>query len=227
MKAEERKELKTNALAYALTHVTDLFHKGPSRNTLTIGAGILVAVAVIALGWYFFDKHAAQERSKTWTQVEESDGNLPYAASMDDVDAVLEKLAKDAKEHAGSNAGRTLNFKRARLLYAIGFERFGSDTDHAKAVKQIEEARDLYAKLAPESDDTPILQQEALLGVARARETLGDLDQALSDYKKVATKFPNTTYGKMAKDRADYLDKEENRKKIKDLLAVLNEQNRP
>jgi tetratricopeptide (TPR) repeat protein len=223
MKAGERKELKTNALAYALTHVTDLFHNGPSRNMLTIGGGILVAVAVIALGWYFFDKHAAQQRSKSWTLVDESDNTLAGAASMDDVDAVLEKLAKEAKEQAGTNAGRTLSFKRVRILFAIGIERFGSDIDHAKAIKQIEEARDLYAKLATESDDMPILQQEALMGVARARETLGDLEPALADYKKLATKFPNSTYGKMAKDRADYLDKEENRKKIKDLLAVLNE----
>ncbi len=223
MKAGERKELKTNALAYALTHVTDLFHNGPSRKMLTIGGGILVAVAVIALGWYFFDKHAAQERSKSWTLVDESDNSLAFAANSADVDAVLAKLEKEAKENAGTNAGRTLSFKRARLLFAVGIERFGSDTDHAKAVEQIEKARDLYAKLATQSDDMPILQQEALLGVARARETLGDLDQALTDYKKLATRFPNSTYGKTAKDRADYLDKEENRKKIKDLLAVFND----
>src|SRR5262249_23290832 len=89
--------------------------------------------------------------------------------------------------------------QQARLRLRQGQESLiaGEAKTRADAAEHMRTARDLYDQLARETTDIPILQQEALLGVAKTEETLagisideqgaayGNLDRALAYYQKL------------------------------------------
>jgi outer membrane protein assembly factor BamD (BamD/ComL family) len=73
------------------------------------------------------------------------------------------------------------------------------------ALRDLEEAVRLYGDLASESKETPVLAQEALMGVGKAKEALNELEAALSAYQDVVKRFPNSVSGKEAAERVKKL----------------------
>ncbi len=64
----------------------------------------------------------------------------------------------------------------------------------------------MYVKLIDESGDAPALAQEALMGAAKASETIGDIDQAKKYYEKLAKDHAQTVYGKDASKRLERIN---------------------
>jgi hypothetical protein len=227
MKAEHRHELKTNALADTLGRALQGLKSGPSRHAV-IFWGLVVLAAAVGVGGYFLYQHNQKTRSELWVQVDDDQQKLDSAATYDEVQAALDALKKTADANPGTPQARVLRFDRARALLRLGTESLYSDreADRAKARGRVEEARTLYADLARElagqDKDFAVLRQEALMSVARANESLGELDEALAGYKALARDYPTTPLGEAAQKRADYLGDEHNRQQLKELYAKLN-----
>jgi tetratricopeptide (TPR) repeat protein len=226
MKAEHRHELKTNALADSLNRLLQNIKAGPSRHGLlltTVVAGVLIVAIIV----YFLWRTGRQADSARWVKVDEAQGQLDDATNNDEIENDLKEFDKLADQNAGTLQARVLRFDRARGLFRRGLESLYSD--HDKAIDDLKQARDAYAKLASEStgEKEATLAQEALMNVAKADESLGDLDAALSGYQKLASTYPNSVLGKAAAERVKYLEDPGNRARAKQLYDKLGEMTKP
>lgn len=191
MKAEHRKELRTNYLA---DHVGRLLHNlkaKPSTTTTIFWAAVVLVIGGI-IGWRYISKSNLEDTSHQWVQLDEA--------------ASLEQLRDLAQASKGTPAGRAVRFQIARVLLSRGLGRFASPTTRDDARNEVEEAGKQYAELADEAKDTPLLAQEALTGAAKARESLGDLEGARTYYQRLVEKYKDSAAGKAAKERLDKID---------------------
>jgi hypothetical protein len=201
MKAEHRKELHTNLLADRLGRLLQSLREGtwwkvhPSTKAWIITAAV-VAVVALVVGWRFYSSSAKKSTSAEWAQIDD-------ATSLVD----LEKIAELEPKGTATRAAR---FQIARIYLRRGMEHFVSMTPNARqdALSDLEKAAGHYAALADQAKDTPLLEQEALLGVAKAKEALNELDAAREAYQKLASKYAQSVNGKEAARRLEKLEKE-------------------
>jgi hypothetical protein len=208
MKTEHRKELKTNALADTIGKFIKGQWKAPSSTTLVVGLFALLLVALV-VAWFVYASVAGASRAALWAK-------LDSATNVDD-------LAELAAKNPGTIPARVATLEQARTLLRQGVEQL-CDADPRKredAPKLLAQAGDLYDKLAREGLDNPLLQHEALLGSAKAKESQGKIDEAIEDYKKLA-KLGQTVFTREADDQAKYL--EDHKAELKDFYAKLDEQ---
>ena len=122
----------------------------------------------------YFSTTSLEKRSQDWIQLGEVNSS--------------EELQAFAEEHPKTVPGLVARFQRARVALQQSLERIYADGAREQALKELKEAEETYAELAndKEARDKPLLVQEALMGVAKAREGRGDLDGALeaSGYKE-------------------------------------------
>lgn len=186
MKAEHRKELQTNVLADKLGRVLHNMREGPSRATWVV-LSVVVLVVILGLVWYYFWKSKEESTSALWLKWD----NISSERE-------LESFA-DSKDHQGTPQVRLARFQVARLKLQNGTRQLGDAESRDDAFKSIRAAAESYEKLYDESAETPVLQQEALTGAAKAHECLGDLRRAKELYERLADKFPDSTLGENAK----------------------------
>jgi hypothetical protein len=202
MKAQHRHELQTNALADRMGKLIQGVTKGPPSNR-TIGTGIVILAVVVAGLWYF------------------SSGSTGWAVYWRELDGQTdpEMLKGIADKAAGTMPGRTARFQRARVLLQQGLHGMYA-ADRSQAVRDLEDARRIYLELEPECQaHEAILKQEALMGAAKAEETLvgvpkegspgetlGSLDRARELYRKLAETYPQTFLGEQAASHLKQLD---------------------
>lgn len=166
---------------------------------------VVGVVVVLFLVWHWFSKAAHENDSERWLQWD----NL---MAPEQVDAFL----KNEKVEGTAQARLALFLEARRALFDgvkdIGFHR-------SRAIEDLKKAEELYRKLADESSDRPLLEQEALLGAGRACESLGNFDDARKFYSKLVDKFPDTARGQSAKKQLARLDDPAHEKELKDLAA--------
>jgi hypothetical protein len=191
MKAEERKELETNALRAWATRWKERL-RGRALYGV-VGTLILVTLAVVIFLYWRSAKRAADS-----------------ARIMDYVSADSEKKLDDiikSDAHRGKPTAAWAKLQKARLaLYRDGLEKIGTANanDRAAAYARIEEGRKLYQEVVNDLKDSPSLQQECWIACARAEEALlgvpakesggdyrGNFDQMLDDYGKAAAIMPD------------------------------------
>jgi hypothetical protein len=209
MKAQHRKELQTNVLADRLGRFLQSAKEGPSRTTVVVWSLLLLAAAVF-LGWWGYSVYAKKENSAENREFEE-------AATRDQYKSIADK-------YPNTTAGRMALLQYARLASRDGLERLYAvlPDDRAAAKKSLEQARDAYDKLAKECKDSPLLAQESLLGAAKARESLGDFDGALKNYRELANNFKDSYLAKEADSRAEALEDPVKRKEIEDFYQTMD-----
>jgi tetratricopeptide (TPR) repeat protein len=215
MKAEHRKELHTNVLADRLGKLLQGFREGfgrPSNTALLVWGGIFVAI-VLLIGWKVYSNARTRSKSAEWRQLDE-------ASNFGD----LEKIAG---ENPGSSPARIVRYQMARVHLRRGMENFCSSSldGHENALEDLNQAATLYGELSNEVKDNPVLIQEALLGVAKAKEALGELDAALAAYEQLAERYPNSVNGKGAAERAKKL--KENKDQVSAFYRKLDELTAP
>jgi len=205
MKSQHRKELQSNALADRMGRLIESAKAGPNQTMLIVG-GVILVILVLIVGWRYYSKVSSQNRSSLWLKVEEASD--------------VEELEKIAKDSPNTVPGRVARLQWARSLYRQGIEKLFSVTDRDKAKENLEEARKLYDQLAKELTHSPVMVQEAMMGSAKARESLGDTEGATSAYEKLAKDFPKSALGKEAEERAKQLH--DKATEIKDFYTELN-----
>jgi len=208
MKAEHRKELQTNTLSAALAGWLESLRGGPTNASVVFWVFLLLAIGLIA-GWKYYSFTSEQTLSALWTKVGNAD--------------TPDELLKVAEANPGTAAARSARFERARLLLRNGLEKILSnlDSEREAAWKDVKAAEDEYAKLANELTETPVLAQEALFGLAKAREGQGKVDGAIEAYEKLKGKYGDSALGKVAGEQLEKL--KENRKEVEEFYARLRE----
>jgi tetratricopeptide (TPR) repeat protein len=186
MKADHRKELKSNVLSEYLEKFYESLKAGPQSKSTTAWVLLAVAVGVVA-AWFYF-RHTAP---LPWTDLQNTDDT---------------KLQTLAEKYRGTPLARVARFQQARDLLARG--QLALAAEPKRAVEDLDRASSLYQDLAIDCNDDPILRDEALLGVATAEEARGNLEQAKEYYEKLAKAAPKSDWGKMADDRAKDLANE-------------------
>jgi hypothetical protein len=210
MKAQHRKELQTNALADRLGRILQSAKTGPSRTAVVIWSLVLLAAAIL-LGWFGYDHYTKKENSAENRELEEA--------------STRDKYKEIADAHPNTPAGRIARIMYARLSLRDGLDHLyaGLPDDRAAAKKNIEEARDTYDRLAKDCKDSPLLAQECLMGAAKARESLGEFNEALANYQQLAREHTDSYLGKEAESRAQALSDHEKRARIEEFYQEMNQ----
>jgi hypothetical protein len=227
MKAEHRKELHTNLLADRMGRILQGVKSGPKNHSLLVWVFAILAVGAFAI-WQYLASASYTQRSSLWMEIDH--------ALYEPPETMANSLKELAREHKGTLPARVARFERARLLLQDGLENFVSEK-RPEALKKIQEAHDLYAQLANESRNAPLLDQEAMMGVAKAEEALigtdkpsaegstenaatFTLEQAIERYRQLADKYPSSYLGKSAAEHTKEL--EANREAVVTLYKELN-----
>jgi tetratricopeptide (TPR) repeat protein len=211
MKAEQRKDSTVTALG---ERASRLWHDVSARsNTASIVFWLAVILVVgLVVAWFSWSRWARNANASEWVQF--GDAN-----SLDD----LRSLAKD---HPGTVPAEMAQVVEARVLLRQGLEKYAArdEKDRTEARDKIKQAGELYEMLAGRMTSQPLLVQEATMGVARAKESRGDLDGALDWYRKAAGLKPDTTdLVAQAKQRSEELQDPGKKDAIKKFYdALLN-----
>jgi hypothetical protein len=218
MKAERRKESPT----HVATERVGRFLKGLKTQSTTSGIVfwlVVILVVALILGWRYYRQWEENAASKEWVL----EGG---ATTLDDLEHV-------EKEYPNTVAGLMARFTEARLRLRLGLDKYASaeEKERNEARENLKKADELYAKLADEvlqyralsgaQSAGPLLRQEALRGVAKARESQGLLDGAREYYQKLADSKPETQAVKDAREALQNLDK--NAAKVKEFYDKLQE----
>jgi hypothetical protein len=202
MKAEHRKELRTNVLYDRLTHLWQDLKAGPNTATIVICLAILlVAGAVVA--WRLIRSSQLASQSAAWVKVYNADS--------------IDQYQDIAKAEAQSPPALAARFEEARSQLRHGLEKLASNDEKERneAADQVKNAGDLYAQLVNDARDHPLLVQEALMGAAKARESLGELDEALKHYHDLAGRRPESDLTRQAEQSAKELEDPATKEKVK------------
>jgi hypothetical protein len=220
MKAEHRKELERNVLRERMSQAAEALKQKPTSGVYYVVGVVLLVVAIFGV-WKYISVSTAKSTSERWTRLDE-------IRNVTDLGPFIEK-------NAGTPAARTARFEQARYRLQQGVENLGSPTQHASAVDNLKAARTLYEELLPVSRDVPVLAQEAMMGRAKAEESLsatpnpenaaemlGSLDKAVELYTQLKDAYPDTFQAKAAEARIKEIT--EKRDKIQAFYTELNKQ---
>jgi len=211
MKAEQRKELETNALADRMGHLMQRVKTQPRRNSLywVVGALTVVIVSFLVIRWFQVSR---TENSLRWQQLDQQS---------------LQGLSELIKNHGDSNPGKAARFQYAWLLFwEAGVKRLGVGNG-VEGMERMEEAAGLYKKLAEECTDDEVWGPEALYGLAVIEEThaimtIDALDSAKKLYENLAKQHPKTARGKLAEQWVADYDNAEKRNELRQFYQELH-----
>jgi hypothetical protein len=213
MKAEHRHQLHTNLLADRMGRLVESMKSTPTRTSQLLWTLVLLSLAVIA-AWQYLGYATRSDHSAQWTEVDVATHDPRIGPES------LLKFEDDKKNKIrfnGTLSGRAAAFQVARLRLEDGLGLKGiASFRNEQAINNIKGALQFYTDLAPRCPDAPLLAQEALMGIAKAKESLiavpaedddekkldfGTLDQARDAYQALVKVFPDSVLGKEAESR--------------------------
>ncbi len=195
MKSELRHKLQRNALADWLVETGQSLK--PYQNLIMI---LVIGVLALLVAYTWWSHASAEQTTQAW----------------DDVNAGLrgnpEVLVKVADDNRCTPAGRMAAVLAADTYLLEGCELLFQNK--AKALEALNKAILLYKR--PELENgSPMLQERARFGLARAEECKDDLKEAARLYEEVA-KNPRGAYAAEAKERISDLNNRETRQMYDD-----------
>jgi len=205
MRAEHRHELQTNLLADRLGRLFQSV-KSPRKSGARLGWVFAILVVVTIVVWQIYASTTQSEHAKLWVRLDNA---------VHDLRGGTTGLETVAREGEGTFAARAARFDQARMKFEEAQSPF-SVFQRAEGAKSLEEARNIYKELVDQCADQPVLAQEALMGVAKADESLigittpkdveRDLDKAIGSYRMLAGRFPDSVLGKEAQAKISELE---------------------
>jgi hypothetical protein len=184
MKSERRHELQHNELAEWLFKTGEQLK--PYQNLILAGVAAFV-VAVAIYSWW--SRNSATKAAEAWTAL-----NRSIEAGNPDM------LGNVADENGNNMVGQMANTVLGDWRLATGCQqRFKS---MAISQKELSSAVEAYSKVLQHSRDQTLLER-ATYGMARTKETQGQLEDAAKYYKEVAEKWPEGAFAAAAKQRRE------------------------
>jgi hypothetical protein len=179
-------ELRDNALAEKAIEIVDRLR--PHLNTLLLAA----VGGLLALGaWVLVSSQANATRSQSW------DAYLSGLASGD-----VQSFDEVIRRYPGTPAAEWSRLVLADIALTEGTELLFADKD--RAPPRLQAAVDLYAAILA-GRPNGMLAERATFGLAKARESLGQLEEARRGYAAVAAEFPTGALAELAATHATEL----------------------
>jgi hypothetical protein len=175
MKAQHRHELEANVLAGWLE---DKLEQIKPYTQAIIGA--VIALFVVFGVWYYL-RHMD-------TSAEQAASDQLVAALNDRLDP-LKALQDTIETHPGTQQAVLARLLRGEELLRSGSEQLY--TNKAEGKKNLTNAAAEFREVEQSANDT-MIKAWALHGMARAKESLGELDRAREDYERLIKDFPGS-----------------------------------
>jgi hypothetical protein len=184
MKSERRHELQHNELADWLFKTGQSLK--PYQNLIVAG----IAIAVVAVAVYtYLSRTSASRSGQAWTDLTNS----------------LESGSPEMLNSVAEGNPDTLVAQTAAVV--LGDTRLATGCNQrfvsmAIAQTELNSAIKSYSDVLEKSQSQSLLER-ATFGIARAKETQGDLEGATQRYAEVVAKWPDGTYAAAAKRRLE------------------------
>jgi len=186
---DDAPELADNELAAKITQGIDAVR--PHLNTI-LGIAAAAALAVAAFTGVSAQREAARARS--WEA---------YLQASDRGDA--NGLEGVIRQHPDTDAARWASVALADFASATGADLLFADKPQAE--KELDAAIERYSAIL-RSRPRGLLASRATFGLAKARESLGELHEARRGYEAVAREHVAGGFAKIAEERVEALDRE-------------------
>ena len=186
---ERQHELEQNSLAEWIVQLLDAIRP----YIATIIAGVVAIVAGL-VAWGVISSTNAATQARSWEA---------YLGAL----ATGETIAFNevVQRYPGSDAALWSQLVLADMALtdgaAVAFD------DRATSTERLESAADLYTAVLAEGPNG-LLAERARFGLAKAQESLGQLDEAQAGYASVARDFPESPLAAVATEHADGLASE-------------------
>lgn len=195
MKTERRHELEHNSLAALLER---LWADVQKYSTAILGT--LLALAVVIGAYAYLSSQSKANQARSWDLYQD-------AVSSSDNEALLQL----GDQFPDLPAGQWARITAADIKLSGGVADLFRNRDAAP--KQLEEAATLYAEVRKSAKaNQRELAERALIGQARAQESLGKVEEALKLYREFAEKYAESPYLQDAEWRIRDLERQSTKK---------------
>lgn len=182
MDADHRHELEKNDLAESTVAVLDRIR--PHLGTILLAA--LAAVAAVA-AWEVVGTQRAAASAQSWDACMAALGG-----------GNADQLADVIRRYPGTPAAQWSQLLMADAAIADGSQLLFAD--RAKARERLESAVGFYSAVLAERP-LPLIAERATFGLAKARECLGQLDEARRGYEALVKEYPSSAVRGLAAGR--------------------------
>ncbi|MBX3415083.1 MAG: tetratricopeptide repeat protein [Pirellulales bacterium] len=189
MKTERRHELQTNQLADWMGNSVET-----AKPYTKLIAGVVVAAVVIFGSIYYLSRQTEKRQAEGWEK---------YFAAM--TRPTPDQMQAVADAYRGTAVGSWARLDLADIQAERGTEALFQDRNEAN--QELRSAMENYRLVADEPAAGDIPRQRALLGLARASESLNQLDIARDAYNRLLKDYPNSAYSDEATQRLADLDR--------------------
>jgi tetratricopeptide (TPR) repeat protein len=201
MSNERRHELEKNDLAILLDRVSKAIE--PYSMMIALGVG---ALFIGGIGWLLYNSEQSGDRSVATLEL------IQGAASQDS-----EVLMGVSEDYPGTVAASWAKVYQGQLQLSQGIQTLYRDQDEAE---QLLSDSILAFEAAIKDDSDPLLRSRSYLGIARAEESLRNLEEATKAYEQVVSIAESEAMIKQAEQRIAALRDP----KTKEFLAWFNDQ---
>ena len=216
MDGDRRHELEENDLAESTIAVVDRIRPHLRTIALALG-GAMVALAA----WTVVSSQQAATQSQSWDacMAALSEGNS-------------ERLTDVIRRYPGSAAAQWSQLMMADGAIAEGTQLLFADRERAR--QRLDSAIGIYTGLLAERPRS-LIAERAVFGLAKARESLGQLEEARRGYEALVAEYPESAVRSIAENRIAALSRESTRQwydwfgaqKLTPPAAATNAQNAP
>jgi len=194
MKSERRHELEKNELAAWLNTAIE---KIRPYSTAILGGVLMVAIVVLAVRWW--GVISQQKSGDAWGS---------YFNAFYSGEPAPSEYDKIAEQYPATTVGQVAQLTAADVRTAMACDQLF--TQKSLGQQELRRAVDDYLKVLQHASND-MIQQRATFGLARSKEALGDVDDALANYEKVVKTWPEGVYTGWAKQRIDDLKRRSSR----------------
>jgi len=194
MKSERRHELEKNTLADWLGNAIEQIK--PYASTILLGI-LGIVVVWFAANWWMEHNSAAQ--ANAWDA---------YYTAFEDPNP-SEGFGKVAELYPRSDVALWATVSEADFRLNYGSNQLFS-ANRVMAKQELKKAIDGYLTVLTQAT-LPPLRERATFGLARAKEAMGDLDEAIKSYEEVVKQWPDGAYHADAQHRIDALNRQSTR----------------
>lgn len=189
---DDVEEIEGNALAEKTLEIVDRLRPHANAILLALGGAVLAMAA-----WVFTSAQTAATKSQSWDAfLAGLSGGDPQA--FDEV----------VRRYPGTPAAEWSRLVMADMALIDGTELLFVNKDQSPP--RLQAAADLYASILA-ARPSGMLAERATFGLAKARESLGQLGEAGRGYAAVAAEFPEGALAGLAREHAAMVDRESTR----------------
>lgn len=188
---QHQRDLKTNELEKLVTQAAPFLDQ--HKDKLIYGA---CAIMLAFSAWYYLTQTTSNTNAAGWSKFISADDSDEYGTV--------------ASQHKGEAPGQWALLNESDILLNQGVR--GMFTDREAALDDLKAAEESYSELLNQSGLSASIEERALFGLARCRESLSgkDTSAAVKAYEELLRRFPDTLYAEISNEQIAALKAPEN-----------------